>query len=174
MEPPPPSMLHLAMAAFFGASLMAISALFIHKRTVDQVLERLIQVRRRNIVFRDDQLVDGEVEQDKQDFGDEGFDGDDNEGFEAHDDYDDDDDDDDDDVQKREIRGQVWAAVQGATGVGELFNVNCTSSSVPNAGAGYFSSNWLDDDTNYRCLSSSLDKSHLPLLQRFLRNGNTF
>ncbi|CAO2829148.1 unnamed protein product [Amaranthus hypochondriacus] len=165
MEPPPPSMLHLAMAAFFGASLMAISALFIHKRTVDQVLERLIQVRRRNIVFRDDQLVDGEVQQDKQEFGDEGFDGDDNEGFDLHHDY-------DDDVQNREIRGQVWAAVQGATGVGENFNVNCISSSVPNAGAGCFSSNWLDDDTNYRCLSSSLDKSHLPLLQRFLRNGD--
>ncbi|KAK6922075.1 AMP deaminase [Dillenia turbinata] len=40
------STLHLAMAAFFGASLMAISAFYIHKRSVDQLLHRLIQIRR--------------------------------------------------------------------------------------------------------------------------------
>lgn len=40
------SSIHLAMAAFVGASLMAISAFYIHKRSVDQVLERLIELRR--------------------------------------------------------------------------------------------------------------------------------
>ncbi|KAF2299567.1 hypothetical protein GH714_038178 [Hevea brasiliensis] len=39
------SSLHLAMAALVGASLMAISAFYIHKRTVDQVLDRLIEIR---------------------------------------------------------------------------------------------------------------------------------
>lgn len=38
--------LHLAMAAFLGASLMAVSAFYIHKRTVDQVLQRIIEIRR--------------------------------------------------------------------------------------------------------------------------------
>ncbi|KAJ6356149.1 hypothetical protein OIU78_004287 [Salix suchowensis] len=43
---PPSSALQLAMAALVGASLMAISAFFIHKRSVDQVLDRLITIRR--------------------------------------------------------------------------------------------------------------------------------
>ena len=43
---PPSSSLQLAMAALVGASLMAISAFFIHKRSVDQVLDRLITIRR--------------------------------------------------------------------------------------------------------------------------------
>ncbi|KAL7163991.1 hypothetical protein ACSBR2_039990 [Camellia fascicularis] len=41
------SSMHLALAALFGASVMAISAFYIHKRTVDQVLDRLIKLRRR-------------------------------------------------------------------------------------------------------------------------------
>lgn len=41
----PPS-LHLAMAALLGASFMAISAFYIHRRTVDQVLHRLVEIRR--------------------------------------------------------------------------------------------------------------------------------
>lgn len=41
----PSSSLQLAMAALVGASLMAISAFYIHKRTVDQVLDRLIEIR---------------------------------------------------------------------------------------------------------------------------------
>ncbi|XP_037491964.1 probable AMP deaminase isoform X2 [Jatropha curcas] len=41
----PSSSLHLAMAALVGASLMAISAFYIHKRTVDQILDRLIELR---------------------------------------------------------------------------------------------------------------------------------
>ncbi|XP_015575300.1 probable AMP deaminase [Ricinus communis] len=45
MESSLPS-LHLAMAALVGASLMALSAFYVHKRTVDQVLDRLIEIRR--------------------------------------------------------------------------------------------------------------------------------
>ncbi|OIW02119.1 hypothetical protein TanjilG_26659 [Lupinus angustifolius] len=44
-----PSTLHLAMAALFGASFMALSAFYIHRRTVDQVLHRLIDIRRRRV-----------------------------------------------------------------------------------------------------------------------------
>nr|XP_023883532.1 AMP deaminase-like isoform X1 [Quercus suber] len=39
------SSLQLAMAALVGASLMAISAFYFHKRSVDQVLNRLIEIR---------------------------------------------------------------------------------------------------------------------------------
>lgn len=42
----PASSLHLAVAALIGASLMAVSAFYIHKRSVDQVLQRLIEIRR--------------------------------------------------------------------------------------------------------------------------------
>ncbi|XP_043724850.1 probable AMP deaminase isoform X2 [Telopea speciosissima] len=43
---PSASPLQLAMAALVGASLMAISAFYIHKRSVDQVLDRLIELRK--------------------------------------------------------------------------------------------------------------------------------
>ncbi|KAI3905779.1 hypothetical protein MKW92_028605 [Papaver armeniacum] len=45
VESTPPS-LQLAMAAFVGASLMAVSAFYIHKRSVDQILQRLIEIRK--------------------------------------------------------------------------------------------------------------------------------
>ncbi|KAL4302337.1 hypothetical protein GQ457_10G025330 [Hibiscus cannabinus] len=38
--------LHLAMAALVGASLMAVSAFYIHRRSVDHVIDRLIEIRR--------------------------------------------------------------------------------------------------------------------------------
>ncbi|GAB2279187.1 hypothetical protein Dimus_013837 [Dionaea muscipula] len=40
----PTSAIHLAVAALLGASLMAISAFFIHKRSVDKILDRLIEI----------------------------------------------------------------------------------------------------------------------------------
>lgn len=49
-SPSPSSSLQLAMAALVGASLMAISAFFIHKRSVDQVLDRLITLRRNSLL----------------------------------------------------------------------------------------------------------------------------
>ncbi|KAK4479751.1 hypothetical protein RD792_015283 [Penstemon davidsonii] len=42
----PVSPVQLAVAALFGASVMAISAFYIHKRSVDQVLDRLLNLRR--------------------------------------------------------------------------------------------------------------------------------
>lgn len=42
---PSASPLPLALAALFGASVMAISAFYLHKRSVDQVLDRLINLR---------------------------------------------------------------------------------------------------------------------------------
>ncbi|XP_052172872.1 probable AMP deaminase isoform X2 [Diospyros lotus] len=44
---PTASFASLALAALFGASVTAISAFYIHKRTVDQVLDRLINLRQR-------------------------------------------------------------------------------------------------------------------------------
>ncbi|KAK9052128.1 hypothetical protein SSX86_028756 [Deinandra increscens subsp. villosa] len=41
------SPIHFALATLFGASVMAISAFYIHKRSVDQVIDRLIKLRRR-------------------------------------------------------------------------------------------------------------------------------
>ncbi|XP_021844653.1 AMP deaminase isoform X2 [Spinacia oleracea] len=169
---PSPSMVHLAMAAFFGASLMAISALFIHKRSVDQILERLIEERRRKAVYRDVRLMDGEVEEvvaiaevEEEELGlEEDYGVDDNEGLDFQD---------DDEEEEREIRGQVWGVSQGKSGIEENLDMNfipsyAISSSVPNVGG--FSNDWLEDDNNNHGLASSLDKSHLPLLQRYLKN----
>ncbi|XP_059648905.1 probable AMP deaminase [Cornus florida] len=44
----PVSPIHLALAALFGASVMAVSAFYIHKRSLDQALERLIKIRRQS------------------------------------------------------------------------------------------------------------------------------
>ncbi|XP_009590592.1 probable AMP deaminase [Nicotiana tomentosiformis] len=41
------SHMQLALAALFGASVMAISAFYLHKRSVDEVLERLVKLRRK-------------------------------------------------------------------------------------------------------------------------------
>ncbi|KAI3714247.1 hypothetical protein L1987_72844 [Smallanthus sonchifolius] len=41
------SPIHFALATLFGASVMAISAFYIHKRSVDQVIDRLIKLRHR-------------------------------------------------------------------------------------------------------------------------------
>ncbi|XAR65142.1 AMP deaminase [Bertholletia excelsa] len=51
------SSLHLALAALFGASVVAVSAFYAHKRTVDQVLDRLITLRRRSPVPANDRLL---------------------------------------------------------------------------------------------------------------------
>ncbi|XP_047319879.1 probable AMP deaminase [Impatiens glandulifera] len=54
LSPAPSSSIHLALAALFGASVMAVSAFFLHKRTVDQVLDRLVKIRhqRRSVANR--------------------------------------------------------------------------------------------------------------------------
>ncbi|KAJ7953738.1 AMP deaminase [Quillaja saponaria] len=62
------SSLHLAMAALVGASLMAISAFYIHKRSVNQVLHKMIEIRRkpyRNVSNRFDDDEEEEEERDE-------------------------------------------------------------------------------------------------------------
>ncbi|XP_051146129.1 AMP deaminase-like isoform X4 [Andrographis paniculata] len=55
----PASPFQLAVAALFGASVMALSAFYIHKRSVDQVFNRLIKLRHRaRRQFTDDEEVD--------------------------------------------------------------------------------------------------------------------
>ncbi|XP_073035512.1 AMP deaminase-like isoform X2 [Primulina eburnea] len=61
------SPLQLAVAALFGASVMAISAFYIHKRSVDQVLDRLIYLRRRHL---NSQTPSDEEEFESPDFND--------------------------------------------------------------------------------------------------------
>ncbi|KAJ8773718.1 hypothetical protein K2173_006368 [Erythroxylum novogranatense] len=66
------STLHLALAALVGASLMAVSAFYIHRRSVDQVLDRLIQLRRkprirRSIPFEEESFEEEEEEVENDD-----------------------------------------------------------------------------------------------------------
>ncbi|QHO03269.1 AMP deaminase [Arachis hypogaea] len=76
----PPSM-HLAMAALLGASFMAISAFYIHRRTVDHVLHRLVEVRRGPPRTSSSGAVDADTD-DYDDFEEEEYeDGDDRSGF---------------------------------------------------------------------------------------------
>ena len=72
------SSLHMAMAALVGSSIMAVSAFYIHKRSVDQVLHRLTE-RRRNVGSRsyiqrtddDEEEVEDEEEEEDGEFDDE-------------------------------------------------------------------------------------------------------
>ena len=82
MDPPSsssiPASLHLAMAALVGASLMALSAFYIHKRSVDQVLHRLIEIRRTPSRAAGNRFLDDEVDEEEEselcDDGDDGID----------------------------------------------------------------------------------------------------
>ncbi|TQE00843.1 hypothetical protein C1H46_013553 [Malus baccata] len=57
------SSVNLAMAAFVDATLMAISAFYTHKRSVDQVIELLIEFRRKlNRVSSNRTTVEAEEE----------------------------------------------------------------------------------------------------------------
>ncbi|KAK7274693.1 hypothetical protein RIF29_15790 [Crotalaria pallida] len=71
-----PATLHLAMAALFGASFMALSAFYIHRRTVDQVLRRLTDIRRSSPRRNLNRQLDDQ-------FYEDGDDGDDRLGFDS-------------------------------------------------------------------------------------------
>lgn len=65
--------IHFALATLFGASVMAISAFYIHKRSVDQVIDRLIKLRQRpNRQYRDTEefcgFEDEEIEIDDRNY----------------------------------------------------------------------------------------------------------
>lgn len=145
---------HLAMAAFFGALLVAVSAFFIHKRSVDQVLHRLIEIRRRTPAEVGDRLMAGDGEGQEEGFG--GY-----EGFDVEE-------------EDRESGGG-----RGEDGLNFIKRYGI-SSSVPNVG---LSNEWFEDDSSKfefhnpvgfctRPLSSSLSKPNLAMLQRVLRDAH--
>lgn len=151
------SSIHLAMAAFVGASLMAISAFYIHKRSVDQVLQRLIELRR-NAEGRltvEEEYGD-EEEEDEVDENDDGG------GFGS----------DGETVVSRKM-GVVSRSVDD-----NFLRSYRMSSSLPNVAFG--NTDWVDDDAkvdrlpNFRPkFSSSLDNipSGLPPLRTHQRRG---
>jgi AMP deaminase len=62
------------MAALLGASFMAISAFYIHRRTVDHVLHRIVEIRRAPPAVTTDEAADSD-EEDNYDDDLSGFDG---------------------------------------------------------------------------------------------------
>jgi len=55
------------MAALLGASFMAISAFYIHRRTVDQVLHRIIEIRRTRPTDEPDSISEENYDEDDYD-----------------------------------------------------------------------------------------------------------
>lgn len=62
------------MAALLGASFMAISAFYIHRRTVDQVLHRIIEIRRTPPIGEPDSISEEIYDEDDYDDDMTGFD----------------------------------------------------------------------------------------------------
>ncbi|XP_065860899.1 probable AMP deaminase [Euphorbia lathyris] len=156
----PSSSLQLAMAALVGASLMAISAFYIHKRTVDQVLDRLIEIRhtypRR---FKKQSVVNGE------DSGEE---------------YEEDINGDDDQVYGSN-RDMATESVARSLDDQRLLRNYKISSSMPNV---VLNKNWFDQDMKFGQQSTRFSgQSHgdrlnfiptgLPPLQTSSRDGET-
>ncbi|KAJ0094328.1 hypothetical protein Patl1_16309 [Pistacia atlantica] len=151
------SSLHLAMAALVGASLMAISAFFIHKRSVDQVLDRLIEIRRELPQNRDGHFY--EEENEEEEYSEGGYDSD-GDGMTRQ--------------QNRESRSLEDSMLRRYK--------NTMSSSLPNVSV---RNDWLEEDAKFdeairvraqNCSASSLDKlnfipSGLPPLQTSHRLG---
>ncbi|TXG56438.1 hypothetical protein EZV62_017751 [Acer yangbiense] len=139
------STMHLAMAALVGASLMAISAFYIHKRAVDQVLDRFIQIRRKHPRnsknHLDDEEEEEEEEHDRASEGGVGFDGD----------------------AIMEQHSRVSRSLDDST----MLRRYRISSSLPNFA---FGNDWLEEDAKFdeavrvraqKCSASSLDKLNL-------------
>lgn len=151
------SSLHLAMAALVGASLMAISAFFIHKRSVDQVLDRLIQIRRELPQNNHDHFDEEENEEEEYSEGVYGSDGDEMTRQQSR--------------QSRSLDDSILRRYK-----------NTMSSSLPNVSV---RNDWLEEDAKFdeairvraqNCSASSLDKlnfipSGLPPLQTSRRLG---
>lgn len=57
------SVLQLAMAALLGASVMAVSAFYIHKRSVDQVLKQTLNSRRQKSTADEDGTLDSDPDE---------------------------------------------------------------------------------------------------------------
>ncbi|GAB4839929.1 hypothetical protein Ancab_020639 [Ancistrocladus abbreviatus] len=110
---------------------MAISAFFIHKRSVDQILDRLIEIRHRN-VKRNPVITTGNVGEEEEE---EWRDGDDNEEIDF------------DGEGDGDINRQMWAQSLSRSLEEHALRRYAVSSSVPNVGLS--NNRWLDDRPNY-------------------------
>ncbi|KAK7317507.1 hypothetical protein RJT34_01805 [Clitoria ternatea] len=142
----PPS-LHLAMAALLGASFMAISAFYIHRRTVDHVLHRLVEIRRAPPAAGDEEDGADEDEDDRSGFGpDDGGT--------------------DTDSNLRNYGGTLSRSVEDNSSVLRSYRI---SSSMPNVVS---ATDWFQEDPRNR--ASSLDNlKFVPLGLPSLRTGST-
>ncbi|MED6200899.1 hypothetical protein PIB30_089848 [Stylosanthes scabra] len=153
----PPSM-HLAMAALLGASFMAISAFYIHRRTVDHVLHRLVEVRRAPPRPSSAAAADGDTD-DFDDFQEEYEDGDDRSGFGGG-----------DDADSTNYQGSLSRSADES-----LLRSYRISSSMPNVAS---AADWFPDDPRFRNTAqnrvSSLDNlKFAPLGLPSLRTRST-
>ncbi|KAH9773675.1 AMP deaminase [Citrus sinensis] len=167
MDPSSTSSLQLAMAALVGASLMAISAFYIHKRAVDQVLDRLVEIRRKHPQKSDTHFEEEEGEEE---------DGDTEEG-----DFEEDFGSDGDAIMRQQSQSRLSRSLEDST-----LRRYGISSSLPNVSV---RNDWLEEDAKFdeairvraqNCSASSLDKLNfiptgLPSLQtpRRLEEGQS-
>ena len=154
------SSLHLAMAALVEASIMAISAFYIHKRSIDQVLNRLTELRRDGHNRFSNERLDKEEEEDE---GNEKL---------------------DDEVKfgsdgEMGLDRKIWGRSLSRSVDEKFLRYYRMSSSLPNVALG--NSDWVQENANFRAqgFSSSLDKlNHIPLglspLRTDQRHGNLF
>ncbi|KAJ4829714.1 hypothetical protein Tsubulata_035090 [Turnera subulata] len=131
---PSASSLHLAMAALVGASLMAISAFYIHKRSVDQVLDRLIELKAPNST-RNHGLVE-EEEEDGEEEG-EGNAGDDRRDYASDGD--------------QKLCAKRLSRSLDERGMLQGYRMSC---SVPNA---ELRNDWFDGDAKFRAQEDDLN-----------------
>ncbi|KAH9709333.1 AMP deaminase [Citrus sinensis] len=167
MDPSSTSSLQLAMAALVGASLMAISAFYIHKRAVDQVLDRLVEIRRKlpqksdtHFEEEEGEEEDGDTEEGdfEEDFGSDGY-----------------------AIMRQQSQSRLSRSLEDST-----LRRYGISSSLPNVSV---RNDWLEEDAKFdeairvraqNCSASSLDKLNfiptgLPSLQtpRRLEEGQS-
>lgn len=163
MDPSSTSSLQLAMAALVGASLMAISAFYIHKRAVDQVLDRLVEIRRKlpqksdtHFEEEEGEEEDGDTEEGdfEEDFGSDGY-----------------------AIMRQQSQSRLSRSLEDST-----LRRYGISSSLPNVSV---RNDWLEEDAKFdeairvraqNCSASSLDKLNfiptvLPSLQTPRRLG---
>ncbi|XP_021685397.2 AMP deaminase isoform X2 [Hevea brasiliensis] len=155
------SSLHLAMAALVGASLMAISAFYVHKRAVDQVLDRLIEIRLGSPKSskRKSFVTDEEDSEEDQESNDEAYGSD----------------------REAAVERKMWSRSASRSlddkSVLRSYRVSC---SMPNA---VLSNDWFDDDEKFDQQSSRFSAqgqgerlnfvpSGLPSLRMSTRDGD--
>lgn len=146
------SSIHLALATLFGASVMAISAFYIHKRSVDQVLDRFIKLRRKSPPDDHRSFVsESGGEDDSYGRGPSACDG------------------------EIETDRSIWrhGELSKALDQNAIINYYRASSSLPNVG---LSHEWIDEEANTISIATSLDKlslipSGLPPLRTAQKDG---